>query len=248
MTAPRVLVVDDEAGLRVTLAANLELEGFAVEEAESGEAALAMATARRYDLVITDIRMPGMDGVELFRALRRQGQQVPVVLMTGFAMEDLVRSALEEGAYTVLSKPFDVPHAVATVSSAARLPVVLVVDDATEVAATTTEALREAGVRAAGVGSAEEAVTLMNSAPVDLCVIDLVMPDVSGPELARQLKALDPKVMVIAVSGHDVPELVRAVVSAGAYTFLQKPFRVRDLIRTIALARGEPPALRRVGS
>ncbi|HUS67503.1 MAG TPA: response regulator, partial [Kofleriaceae bacterium] len=81
MTRPCVLLVDDEEGLRTTLAANLELDGFDVVEAADGIEALAHARRRAFDLVVTDIRMPGMNGVDLFRAIRGLHPRVPVVLM-----------------------------------------------------------------------------------------------------------------------------------------------------------------------
>ena len=118
MPGRNILVVDDEPGMRAMVAANLEIEGFAVTEAESGDRALEAAKSNNFDLVLTDIRMPGMNGVELFRSLRQLGMQMPVVLMTGFAVEELVKGALEEGVFTVLAKPFDVGHAIRTVSSA----------------------------------------------------------------------------------------------------------------------------------
>jgi CheY-like chemotaxis protein len=242
-TPRKVLVVDDEAGLRETLAANLELEGFEVKEADSAEKALELCAAQRFDLVITDIRMPGMNGVELFRALRKQGAMMPVVLMTGFAMEELVQSALEEGAFTVLPKPFDVGHALKTVANAARLPVVLVVDDVKPVADTTAAALEACGVRAKAVHSGEEAIGALAQGGIDLCVLDLVMPGMSGPELAARLRQTAPPISLIAVSGENVPELIRQVAAVGIHTFIRKPVGVRDLLRSIAAARGVKQAV-----
>ncbi len=242
MSEHHVLVVDDEPGLREMLAANLELEGFRVTEAESGERALELARTQSFDLVVTDIRMPGMNGVELFRSLRGLGLQMPVVLMTAFAVEELVKGALEDGAFTVLPKPFEVSHALRTVTNAARAPVVLVVDDKQEVATSTSEALNASGLKARAVGTGQEALAAFQEGGVDLCVLDLVMPGMSGAEVAKQLKALDPGVSIIAVSGEDVPELIRQIAAVGMHTFLRKPFPMRELIRSIALARGKPGA------
>ncbi len=239
MTPRKILVVDDEDNLRTMLAANLELEGFEVVEAPNAERALELATRQSFDLVLTDIRMPGMTGVDLFRALRAAGLHMPVVLMTGFALEGLVKGALEEGAFAVLPKPFNVEQALRTVTSAARVPVVLVIDDMKDVAESTSAALQASGLRSHAVTSGDEAIEVLKAGEVDLCVVDLVMPGMSGAELTAKVRALDPSISIVAVSGHDVPEMIRQVAAAGMHTFMRKPFAMRDLIRAIALARGE---------
>jgi DNA-binding NtrC family response regulator len=238
MNKCRILVVDDEEGLRITLAANLELEGFEVIEADSGEHALQLLKTEDFDLVLTDIRMPGMSGVDLYRELRQLRKTTPVVLMTAFALEDLIQEALSEGAFTVITKPFAVDGAIRTLQRAAKMPVVLVVDDMPQVATSTAAALSAAGLRVLAVTDPQQALESVKEGNVDLCVVDMVMPLVSGPELVERLKAIDPNVLVIAVSGQDVPEMIRSVVSAGAYTFMRKPFHVPELICTIARARG----------
>ena len=136
--------------MRVTLAANLELEGHEVAEAATGEEALRLVRERPVDVVLTDIRMPGLHGVELYRHLRRERPGLPVVLMTAFAQESLVEDALAEGVFTVLHKPFDVAHLLATLRRAALAPEVLVVDDSQEVAEATVEGLRLCGAARPG--------------------------------------------------------------------------------------------------
>jgi CheY-like chemotaxis protein len=158
--------------------------------------------------------------------------------MTGFALEELVQGALEDGAFTVLPKPFDVAHALEVATRAARGPTVLVVDDVIEVADATAAALEASGLKASAVHSGDEALEAVKSGAVDLCVVDLVMPGMSGPELVGKLRALAVPVAVIAVSGEDVPALIRDVATLGMYSFLRKPVGARELTRTIATARG----------
>src|SRR5512140_1747134 len=107
-TPVRVLIVDDESSLLMTLAANLELEGFDVVEASTPQRALELVRSQHFDLVLSDIRMPGMSGVDLFHAIRATHPQMPVILMTAFALEAMVRDAIEHGVYTVLAKPFEI--------------------------------------------------------------------------------------------------------------------------------------------
>jgi len=233
----KVLVVDDEAGLRMTIGANLELEGFEIVEAESGEQALELITAQPFDLVLSDIRMPGMNGVELFRKIRALRPDMPVVLMTAFALEGLVQDALREGAFAVLPKPFEIDHLVRALSSAARSPIVLVVDDLEQVAEATAAALTAMGVRAKAVFDGENAIAAARTGEVDVCVVDMIMPGLTGPEVIERIRALDPHIVFIAVSGHDVREMFRRA-SLSVESFLRKPVDPADLIHAIAKGRG----------
>ncbi len=238
MSTARILVVDDEESLRITLAANLELEGYEVVEAATGEEALERVRERPVDVVLADIRMPGLHGVELYRHLRRERPGLPVVLMTAFAQESLVEDALAEGVFTVLQKPFEVAHLLRTLRQAARTPEVLVVDDTQEVAEATVEGLRLCGVRAQAAYDGDVAVELMRSGSIDVCVVDLVMPGMTGPQVVERLRSAGQSVAVIAVSGHDVPEMMRQVAALGDVACMRKPISIRELAQTIARTRG----------
>ena len=238
MSTARVLVVDDEESMRVTLAANLELEGHEVVEASTGEEALRLVRERPVDVVLADIRMPGLHGVELARHLRRERPGLPVVLMTAFAQESLVEDALAEGVFTVMHKPFDVGHLLRTLRHAARAPEVLVVDDSEEVAEATVEGLRLCGVRAQAAYDGDGALELMRSGNIDVCVVDLVMPGMTGTQVVERLRSEGQPLAVIAVSGHDVPEMMRQVAALGDVACMRKPISIRELAQTIARTRG----------
>jgi CheY-like chemotaxis protein len=238
VSAARVLVVDDEESMRITLAANLELEGHEVVEAASGEEALRKVRERPVDVVLADIRMPGLHGVELHRHLRREQPGLPVVLMTAFAQESLVEDALAEGVFTVMHKPFDVAHLLRTLRHAARGPEVLVVDDSEDVAEATVEGLRLCGVRAQAVYDGDVALERMRSGKIDVCVVDLVMPGVTGPQVVERLRGAGQPVAIIAVSGHDVPEMMRQVAALGDVACMRKPISIRELAQAIARTRG----------
>jgi two-component system response regulator AtoC len=114
----RILVADDKENLRRLVVRILE-EAFDVEEAEDGARALALAATRPYDVVVTDIRMPGADGFELLAAVKARDPATEVVLMTGYAtVPDAVR-AMKLGAFDYLEKPFDPDAALAVVERAA---------------------------------------------------------------------------------------------------------------------------------
>jgi DNA-binding response OmpR family regulator len=117
---PLVLLVDDDAGIRRAVAAGLELEGFAVLAASGGRAALEAAARRRPAVVLLDLTMPDLDGLEVLRELRGRGDDVPVcVLSARDEVDDRVRG-LEAGADDYVVKPFALEEVVARLHALLR--------------------------------------------------------------------------------------------------------------------------------
>lgn len=102
-----ILVVDDEKDVREGLASLLVMEGYEVTTAENGAAAIERAKLRRFDLILTDLRMPGMSGVETLTGLKQLHPDVPVLVVTGYASDETAERCMREGAYGYVMKPFD---------------------------------------------------------------------------------------------------------------------------------------------
>lgn len=103
-----ILIVDDEEGLREGLSKLLESEGYAALSAESGEQALQILQQSHIDLVLTDMRMPGMDGIELLKKIRERHPNVGVIILTGYGQIESYIEAMNFGAIEYVSKPFKV--------------------------------------------------------------------------------------------------------------------------------------------
>jgi CheY-like chemotaxis protein len=105
----RVLIVDDDAATRLICVVNLTAEGLQVLEAEDGLGALEQARSERPDLVLTDVKMPGLDGFELAERLRRneRTRRIPVIFLSGEVGQANVERARALGALAYLTKPFD---------------------------------------------------------------------------------------------------------------------------------------------
>ncbi len=103
----QILVVDDEANLRRVLVAQLARDGYEVHSAADGESALAFLKEHHIDLVVTDLRMPRMNGMDLLRAALREDPDIPVVILTAHGTVDNAVEALKTGAFDYISKPFD---------------------------------------------------------------------------------------------------------------------------------------------
>jgi len=102
----RVLVVDDDDGVRRQLRYLLEDEGYEVEVAATGAAALTVATESRFDVVILDVRLPDVSGIEVFEAFRRRSETVKTIIVSGFLVDEEIAKAEDRGAH-FLAKPVD---------------------------------------------------------------------------------------------------------------------------------------------
>src|SRR6185295_6183448 len=109
---PRVLVVDDEKFIREILAEFLGMEGYLVRTAEDGTAALAELGRAHYDLVISDLKMPRMGGIELIGEVSRMDPSTLTVIMTGFGTVETAIDAMKRGAYDYILKPFKVEEVI----------------------------------------------------------------------------------------------------------------------------------------
>jgi len=121
-TRQRVLVVDDEASIRDLLSKTLALAEYDVDTAPDGTTALDRMRAFSYDLLIADLRMPGMDGLTLIRQAKRIKADLPVIIITGFSTESSAIEAVNLGVAGYLTKPFRVPQVLAAASKALGAP------------------------------------------------------------------------------------------------------------------------------
>jgi excisionase family DNA binding protein len=117
-TRPRVLVVDDEASIRDLLSKTLALAEYEVDVAPDGRSALERMRMYPYDLLIADLKMPGMDGLAVIREAKRYKVDLPVIIITGFSTESSAIEAVNLGVAGYLSKPFRVPQVLAAAAKA----------------------------------------------------------------------------------------------------------------------------------
>lgn len=113
-----ILVVDDELGYRDMLQMDLTGQGFNVFTAGGGLEALEILKKKKIDLVVTDMKMPDMDGLDTVIAIKKNHPGIPIILMTGYAVEDRVQTALQLKATACLKKPFDIEELAAVIQTA----------------------------------------------------------------------------------------------------------------------------------
>jgi DNA-binding response OmpR family regulator len=115
----KVLIVDDSPGICQTMSMILKRKGFDVACAADGPGAVDLVRERPFDVILVDIRLPGMDGVEVHRRIRSLRPGARVAMMTAYALEDKVRAAIDAGAEKVFYKPLDMDEVIGYIEGSA---------------------------------------------------------------------------------------------------------------------------------
>ncbi len=230
--ATRILVVDDNQEFRQNVTDILELSDYEVAAAEDGPAALKLAGQSQFDLVLLDVRMPVMDGLEVFRRLREIAPETPVIMATAFAVEDLIRDALREGAFGALNKPLDFDRLFELIEQATGSGlVVLVVDDDEQLCDNLADLLAERGYRVDVANDGDRAVQLARESGQDVMLIDLKLPPLNGLETYLAIRDFRPAVVAIIITGYlaEMRQLARQATENNAYACLEKPLDIDQL-------------------
>jgi len=228
-----VLVVDDLKSIRLTLGGILEDEGHNVVLAENGYQAIEAAKQIPFSLIFMDIKMPGINGVQTFREVKKINPRAAVIMMTAYSVEDLVREALEEGAYAVVYKPFDMENIVSIIEAALHKTLILVVDDYFADRETLKAILEDRGYRVATAETGAETLDRVKEKHFDIIFLDIRLPDIDGAQIFEQVKTVDPEVAVIMMTGYSEEEIVRRAISRGAYTCIYKPFDIEKIMAVV---------------
>ena len=228
-----ILVVDDLKSSRLTLGGILEDEGHNVVLAENGYQAIEAAKQIPFDLIFMDIKMPGINGVQTFREVKKINSQTAVIMMTAYSVEDLIREALEEGAYAVVYKPFDMEHIVSIIEAALHKTLILVVDDYFADRETLKAILEDRGYRVVTAETGAEALGRVKEKHFDIIFLDIRLPDIDGTQIFEEVKAIDSEAAVIMMTGYSEEEVVRRAISQGAYTCIYKPFDIEKIMTVV---------------
>jgi len=232
---PSVLLVDDDLNFRNTLSKILLKKGYEVMTAESGYQALDYLRERDFGVVLMDIKMPVLNGVEAFKKVKVLKPGLPVILMTAYSMEDLVKEAVKEGVYSVLRKPFDAETVIRMIEKCQSGGLVAVVDDDPNFTRTMKSVLEKKGYGVTAFQSGKEALDSALHRPHDIFLLDLKMPVLNGLETYLEIRNINPRAVVILVTGHgqDMRDLIDMAVEEGVYRCLYKPFEMSDVLELI---------------
>ena len=227
---PRIMVVDDDAGMRLTLEGIMEDEGYDVVGAGDGYEAIKLAKGTPFTLIFMDIKMPGINGVEAYREIKKVSPDSVVVMMTGFAVEDLVKEALQEGVYAVLYKPFAMEQIIDVVQAVLKTTFVLVVDDRATDRETLRAVLEERGYEVSEAQDGAQAVSMAAERHYKVILMDVMMPSMDGYTACEEIRKIDPQVKIIFITGYALEDAAKEALRAGAYTVVTKPVGPEQLL------------------
>lgn len=239
MGKTNILVVDDLRSIRLTLGGILEDKGHNVVTAEDGYQAIEAVKKSHFDAIFMDIKMPGINGVQTFREVKKIDPKAAVIMMTAYSVEDLVKEALEEGAYAIAYKPFDIDRIIALIEELLERTLILVVDDQFADRERLKGILEDKGYRVATARDGAEAIEMVKSRHYDIIFLDVRLPGMDGVETFEQVKKIDPQATVIMMTGYTEEDLVKRALSEGAYTCIYKPFDMEKVIGLVEEIAGE---------
>ena len=256
---PKALVVDDDTDVRDTLAEQLTMHGFEVITAANGLEALLHVKRQRPSVIVLDLMMPRLGGLEALKRIRAFHPEAKVVIVSGRLDGEVRRQALALGAVGVLEKPVSLPdllRALGETERPTRTPTepvgersgtreraraaepgrILIADDEPGIRDMLSEFLTLKGYSARSVPDAATAVREIAAAPPDVVLLDINMPGLSGIDALPAIRALAPRAVVIMISVTEDAATAKGALAHGAFDYVVKPIDLQYLSRSIEAA------------
>lgn len=235
MSQTSVLIVDDNQDLADGLGMVLEDENYEVSLAYNGFDAIKIFDAGHFDVVFLDVKLPDMNGIEVFQYIHNKDPKVKVVMMTGFRIEQVLAEVIDRGEVEILRKPFEMKRVEEILKEVQHESIILIADDDPGFSEGMSDYLSEQGIKTILAKNGQEALDQMTSNNIDVLVLDLQMPVMCGLDVYMELKKKGLAVKTIIVTGHDKEEkgtidLLRSVDVTGC---LFKPFTPEKLLMVI---------------
>lgn len=227
----RYLIVDDNAMFADNLAEILGDSGAEVTVATSGEMALGLVQATRYDAIVSDMRMPVMGGAELVHRIRRVDPGLPAIVVTAYTADNDLEAARNEGLLAVLPKPVPVPRLIELLQLARRDAMVALVEDDVDLADNLSEVLRGRGFAAVTARSVLETERL---GVRPFCgVVDLRVPGGADGAAMARLAAKFPDLPLLVITAH-----AESPPPLPSRRLFHKPFETAELLAEIERLHG----------
>ena len=227
----KILIADDEDGLRLSMAGIIEMEGHEVITAVNGYEAIDFAKQNSFDIAFLDIKMPGINGVETFKQIKKISPETVVVMMTAYAVQHLIKEAISEGAYACINKPFDMDKIMNTIKEVSKKPFVFVIEDDPGLCSALNKKFKEQGYNVVTRSSGTEGVELVQRKIPDVLFLDIAKND--GTEIQSFLKMKEsfgdkcPKTILFCNDPED--SAFDEIKKLGAVDCVKKPLGAEEL-------------------
>ena len=228
----KILIVDDEDSLRLSLASILELEGYEVKTAENGYKAIELAKQEDFDIIFSDIRMPGITGDETFREIKKIKPDIIGVMMTAYALNDLIVNALNSGAFTCISKPFEINTILSTIKDITTRPFAVVIDNDAKINGHFLNSLKNCGLNVASC--AIDKIGFMAKHRPDILIIGTNPDNEHTISDLNKLKDMLPNIPnTILVTNKENTTIVEEAKKIGIKNFLNMPLNVSQIFEIL---------------
>jgi len=242
----KVLVIEDDESAKNVLARVIKKEGFSVLTAENGRAGFDLFTREKPQIVITDLKMPEMSGMEVLKNIKKISPATQVILMTAFGEVDITIEALREGALDYIKKPIDLEILSVALGRAKEkidsdkkisfIPHVLVAEDDSGALALLVKLLEKDGNRVAAASDGEEALSVFRQEKIDIVLTDIKMPKIDGLTALHEMRAMTDDFEAIVMTGYGDENSAIKAMHEGAMNYLKKPIDYDNLMLFIKKA------------
>src|SRR5262245_45679061 len=238
---PRLLVVDDEPDTCANLSDILTAQGYQVDTAHDGLSALEMVKRNVYDVALLDLKMPGIDGLELYRRIRMISAGTVAIVVTAYASSSTASSVLSAGAWKILAKPVNIPQLLGFVGQALSQPLVLIVDDDRDLCNSLWELFRDRQYRVCLAHDVPEATQKLNERSFQVVLVDMKLPSGDGRSVLDCVRTSNPEARSVIITGFrgEMERRVEDALSSGVHAVCYKPFQVDQLIKTVRKLSGQ---------
>jgi len=226
-----ILVVDDNKDLLNTFALILKRKGYIVDTAEDGMQAINKFTAHHYDIVLMDVKMPQIGGLEALHRMKEYDPKARIILMTAYLDETQLKQAIQEGACGALYKPVNIPKLMEMIGEATKDPSILIVDDDDDFRFTMSRMMEVYNYQVLSAVSGEDALRIARLRSVNMAFVDIKMKEMDGLETSIKLKEIRPDMIIILMTGYrdEAEPIIVKAKEKGVVTCLYKPFRMADV-------------------
>ena len=235
MKPKRILIVDDDRDFAESMADLIELNGHEAILAYNGTSALKIFKQNNIDLILMDIRMPGLNGVETLNEIKKYNPSIPVAMMTGYTDKSLIDSALEIGAITILDKPLNLHQLAEIINSIKNKNTILLLDDDKDFTDSLYELLCSKGYEVLTANTINKALQFAEENVIDICLLDLRINGKSGIDLCNMLSSKGIDIPVIFLTGYadDFNDQIKEISRNKKVTVMRKPFKLAEFIKIV---------------
>ncbi len=233
-----ILIVDDDPMIVKTLKDIFHIKGYNAYVAESGLEALEELKSRSFDCILSDIKMPDINGLDLYKKIRKRGFTLPVLLMTAYSTDKLIKEGLEEGVISVLTKPVDIDLLLRFFPTLSRELSVAIIDDDMDFCEALGKMLQKQNFKVIEITQYRNIMKNLNE-NIDVILLDIKLDESNGLSVLKEIREHYPRTPVVFMTayGEEFREEIERELGFNVYACFYKPFQAEQLFSLFNLFR-----------